>query len=96
MAGFSRQNAGRRFHAVRNTCSVHESGELIDAVLHASRALVAVAARSIAQAGDSVAYPPQYRTLVALAAKGPQRVSDLANGFGVHPSVGDADVRPAG
>ena len=64
---------------------MHESGELIDAVLRASRALVAVAARSIAQAGDTVTLP-QYRTLVALAAKGPQRVSDLADELAVHPS----------
>ncbi len=72
-----------------NTCSVHESGaesdQLIDAVLRASRALVAVAARSIAQAGDIVTLP-QYRALVALAAKGPQRVTDLADELGVHPS----------
>lgn len=64
---------------------MHESGELIDAVLRASRALVAVAARSIAQTGDTVTLP-QYRALVALAAKGPQRVSDLADELGVHPS----------
>ena len=57
----------------------------MDAVLRASRALVAVAARSIAQAGDSVTLP-QYRALVALAARGPQRVTDLAEELGVHPS----------
>ncbi len=38
--------------------------DLVDAVLRASRALVAVAARSIAQAGDAVTLP-QYRALVA-------------------------------
>ena len=65
---------------------MHDSNdELVDAVLRASRALVAVAARSIAQVDDAVTLP-QYRALVALAARGPQRVSDLAEELGVHPS----------
>jgi DNA-binding MarR family transcriptional regulator len=64
---------------------MHESDQLVDGVLRASRALVAVAARSIAQAGDAVTLP-QYRALVALAARGPQRVTDLAEELGVHPS----------
>ncbi len=69
-----------------NTCTVHDSNdELVDAVLRASRALVAVAARSIAQVDDTVTLP-QYRALVALTARGPQRVSDLAEELGVHPS----------
>jgi len=74
---------------VCNACTVHElsdaEDELVDAVLRASRALVAVAARSIAQVDDAVTLP-QYRTLVALAARGPQRVTDLADELGVHPS----------
>ena len=45
--------------------------ELVDTVLAASRALVAVAARSLAAAGDEVTLP-QYRALVVLAARGPQ------------------------
>ena len=45
--------------------------ELVDTVLAASRALVAVAARSLAAAGDDVTLP-QYRALVVLAARGPQ------------------------
>jgi len=57
----------------------------VDAVLQASRALVAVAARSIAKADDAVTLP-QYRALVALAARGAQRVTDLADELGVHPS----------
>lgn len=68
---------------------MHESTErdedLIDAVLRASRALVAVAARSIAQVDDGVTLA-QYRALVALAARGDQRVSDLAEELDVHPS----------
>ena len=68
---------------------MHESrateDDLVDAVLRASRALVAVAARSIAQAGDAVTLP-QYRALVALAAHGPRRVTDLADELSVHSS----------
>ncbi len=43
------------------------------------------AARSIAQVDDAVTLP-QYRALVASAARGPQRVTDLAEELGVHPS----------
>jgi DNA-binding MarR family transcriptional regulator len=50
---------------------------LVDAVLGASRALVAVAARSLASLAEDVTLP-QYRVLVELAARGPQRVLDLA------------------
>ena len=67
---------------------MHESSgsdELVDAVLRSSRALVAVAARSIAQVDDAVTLP-QYRALIVLAAHGPRRVTDLADELGVHPS----------
>ena len=50
---------------------------VVDGVLRASRALVAVAARSIASVDDTVTLP-QFRTLVALAARGPQNVGALA------------------
>lgn len=49
----------------------------MDAVLAGSRALVAIAARSLAAAGEDVTLP-QYRTLVILAYNGAQRVIDLA------------------
>lgn len=48
--------------------------ELIDAVLDASRLLAAVAARSLAEDVTLA----QYRVLVELAARGPQRIADLA------------------
>ncbi|HTN81518.1 MAG TPA: MarR family transcriptional regulator [Acidimicrobiales bacterium] len=64
---------------------MQDSDDLVDAVLRASRALVAVAARSIAQVDDAVTLP-QYRALVALAAHGSQRVTDLADELGVHSS----------
>lgn len=60
--------------------------ELVDTVLAASRALVAVAARSLAAAGDEVTLP-QYRALVVLAAKGPQGTADLAAALAVNPST---------
>jgi DNA-binding MarR family transcriptional regulator len=60
--------------------------EFVDAFLSASRALVAVAARSLADLGEDVTLP-QYRALVVLAARGPQRAVDLAAGLGVTPST---------
>ena len=60
--------------------------ELVDAVLGASRALVAVAARSLANVADDVTLA-QYRVLVVLAARGPQRLADLASGLGVDRST---------
>src|ERR1700749_3846428 len=53
------------------------SDELVDAVLGASRALVAVAARSLATVADDVTLA-QYRVLIELASRGPQRLADLA------------------
>lgn len=58
--------------------------ELVDAVMTASRALVAIAARSLAAAGEVTL--PQYRALVVLATRGPQRPVDLATALGVNPS----------
>jgi DNA-binding MarR family transcriptional regulator len=60
--------------------------ELVDTVLAASRALVAVAARSLAAAGDDVTLP-QYRALVVLAARGPQGTAELAAALAVNPST---------
>jgi DNA-binding MarR family transcriptional regulator len=60
--------------------------DVVDAVLGASRALVAVAARSLATAESEVSLP-QYRALVVLASRGPQRSTDLAEELGVHGST---------
>jgi DNA-binding MarR family transcriptional regulator len=56
------------------------------AVLFASRALVAVAARSLA-ATEATITLPQYRALVLLASRGEQRVGTLADALGIHPST---------
>ncbi len=58
----------------------------MDAVLGASRALVAVAARSLATVADDVTLA-QYRVLIELASRGPQRVADLATALSVDRST---------
>jgi DNA-binding MarR family transcriptional regulator len=65
---------------------VEADAELVDAVLAASRALVAVAARSLVTVSEDVTLV-QYRVLVELAARGPLRVADLAAVLGVDPST---------
>lgn len=70
----------------RSTTSDDGLEGVVDGVLRASRALVAVAARSIASVDDSVTLP-QFRTLVALASRGPQNVGALAEELGVHAST---------
>jgi DNA-binding MarR family transcriptional regulator len=58
--------------------------ELVDVVLSASRVLVAVAARSLADVGEEVTLT-QYRSLVVLASRGPQGVAALADAVAVTP-----------
>jgi DNA-binding MarR family transcriptional regulator len=57
-----------------------------DAVLSASRVLVAVAARSLADLSEDVTLA-QYRVLVVLASRGPQIVGALAEQLEVLPST---------
>jgi DNA-binding MarR family transcriptional regulator len=60
---------------------------VVDALLSASRALVGLAARSLADLDPNVTLP-QYRALVVIATRGPQRVVDIAAELGVNPSTG--------
>jgi DNA-binding MarR family transcriptional regulator len=60
--------------------------EVADAVLRASRVLVALAVRSLASVDHDVTLP-QFRALVVLASRGPERPSELAEALGVHPST---------
>ena len=60
--------------------------DLVDAFVSASRALVAVAARSLSDLGEDVTLP-QYRALVVLRSRGPQRAADLAAALAVTPST---------
>jgi DNA-binding MarR family transcriptional regulator len=61
-----------------------ERDVVVDAVLSASRVLVAVAARSLAEVADEVTLT-QYRSLVVLASRGPQSVAALAEAVAVTP-----------
>lgn len=60
--------------------------EVIDAFLAASRALVAVAARSLAGLDEEVTLP-QFRALMVLFTRGQQRSADLAEALAVTPST---------
>lgn len=59
---------------------------MVDAVLSASRVLVAVAARSLSDVAEEVTLT-QYRTLVILASRGPQNLAGLAEAVGVTPAT---------
>jgi DNA-binding MarR family transcriptional regulator len=59
---------------------------VVDAVLTASRTLVGVATRSLGAAAEDTTIA-QYRALVVLASRGPQRVVDLAAALDVAPST---------
>lgn len=58
----------------------------VDAVLTASRSMVAIATRSLGAAAEETTIA-QYRALVVLASRGPQRMADLAGALDVAPST---------
>lgn len=62
-----------------------DEDQLVEAIAAASRALVGMAARSIDEAGADITLP-QYRALVVLATRGPQRMSTLAVHLELAPS----------
>ncbi|WP_434445296.1 MarR family winged helix-turn-helix transcriptional regulator [Lentzea sp. E54] len=64
---------------------------LADAVLTASRLLVAVSARSIAASGDTITLP-QFRALVVLQSRGSMKLTTLADHLGVNPSTATRTV----
>ena len=70
-------------HGISKSANVAPDS-MVDAVLSASRALVAIAARSLADAGEQVTLT-QYRSLVLLASRGPQSVAELAEAVAVTP-----------
>jgi DNA-binding MarR family transcriptional regulator len=61
-----------------------DSDAIVDAVLTASRVLVAVAARSLGDIAEEVTLT-QYRTLVVLASRGPKSLVELAEAVAVTP-----------
>jgi DNA-binding MarR family transcriptional regulator len=70
------------------TCAMQRQTDLdaiTDAVLGASRVLVSVASRSLADAADEVTLP-QYRALVVLQSRGPQPAHALASELQIVPS----------
>lgn len=67
--------------------TVDESLDVItDSLLTASRLLVAISARSIAQVDETITIA-QFRTLVILSNRGPINLATLANLLGVQPSA---------
>lgn len=58
----------------------------VDAVLLASRTLIGVATRSLGAAAEETTIA-QYRALVVLMSRGPQRLTDLAAALDVAPST---------
>ncbi len=70
-----------------DTAAVEESLDAItDALLTASRLLVAISARSIALVDDTITIP-QFRTLVILSNEGPVNLATLAGLLDVQPST---------
>ena len=67
-----------------NSVDLSTGDSILDAVVTASRVLVAMAARSLADAGEEVTLT-QYRSLVVLASRGPQGVAALAEAVAVTP-----------
>src|SRR6202161_2351596 len=65
---------------------VSPSDSILDAVVTASRVLVAMAARSLADVGEEVTLT-QYRSLVVLASRGPQGVAALAGAVSATPTT---------
>lgn len=62
------------------------SDAITDALLGASRLLVAISARSIADVDDTLTFP-QFRTLVILRTRGPVNLATLAGLLDVTPST---------
>ncbi len=72
---------------VRKDVIAEESAdEITDALLNASRVLVAVSARSIAEVDDTITIP-QFRTLVILSTQGSSNIAGLAAQLNVQPST---------
>jgi DNA-binding MarR family transcriptional regulator len=70
-----------------NVAGQEDSVDLItDALLIASRLLVAISARSIAQVDETIT-TAQFRTLVILSTKGPMNLATLAGLLNVQPSA---------
>src|SRR3569623_1888624 len=65
----------------------HSGDAAVQALMLASRAFVGITARSLAAVEGEVTLP-QFRTLVVLAVRGPQRGTDIAEELQVNPPTG--------
>lgn len=70
----------------KNVVVAESVDEITDALLAASRLLVALSARSLARVDESITIP-QFRTLVILSTRGPSKVATLASALDVQPST---------
>ena len=82
--------AGRQLLPLRWSVGISQTTDdqgrqQIDAVMRATRVLVSVVARSLAEVEDVVTLP-QFRVLVMIASDGPQNLGSVAAALGVHPS----------
>ena len=68
-----------------NVGDVPTEDEVTEAIIQASRAMVAIAVRSLGEGSEEVTLP-QYRTLVVLT-YGKRRLADLAEALAVSPST---------
>jgi DNA-binding MarR family transcriptional regulator len=71
--------------AARRSADTKVSPQQVDAVMRASRALVGIAAASIAEVEELVTVP-QLRVLVMVATRGPVNLAAVAAGLEVSPS----------
>jgi DNA-binding MarR family transcriptional regulator len=70
----------------RQPALAHDDDQVVDALLTASRLLVAIAAKSLAAVEEALTLP-QYRMLVVLDAQGPSSLARLAEHLEVNPST---------
>jgi DNA-binding MarR family transcriptional regulator len=68
------------------TPAIEDVDAVTDAVLTASRLLVAISARSVAAIDESLTLP-QFRLLVVLHTRGPLKLASVAEWLGVNPST---------
>jgi DNA-binding MarR family transcriptional regulator len=80
------ESRSRQRRAVTAAAPNAVSEDALDAVLAASRSLVAVTEQSLGGVAEETTLA-QYRALVVLASRGPQRMVDLAKALGVTPST---------
>lgn len=78
---------GKRLVPTENTTATDEPLDVItDALLTASRLLVAISSQSIALVDENITIP-QFRTLVILSNRGPINLATVAGLLGVQPSA---------